>query len=75
VKHNKYTKVDYTTGLQQGDNMPSVLFLFIIKAFLETLQLDTQPIQFSHYPANKNGNLNTCNGKLQPKHLSKIIYI
>ena len=35
----KYTEIDYTTGVHQGDNMSPVLFLFVMQAFLETLQL------------------------------------
>jgi hypothetical protein len=59
-----YTKVDYTTAAQQGDNMSPVLFLFVIQAFLDTLQRDAQPVQFSYFPENKNGNLATCKGRL-----------
>jgi hypothetical protein len=44
--------------------MSPVLFLFVIQAFLETLQLKTEPILFSHFPENKNGNLRTCKGRL-----------
>jgi hypothetical protein len=44
--------------------MLPILFLFIIQAFLETLQIDGQPIQFSHFPENKNRNLKTCKGRL-----------
>jgi hypothetical protein len=59
-----FTEVDYITGVQQDDNMSSVLFLFVMQAFLDTLQLDAQPIQFSYFPENKNGNLATCKGRL-----------
>ena len=34
----QYAKIDYNTGVHQGDNMPSILFLFVIQAFLGTLQ-------------------------------------
>jgi hypothetical protein len=30
------TEIDYTTGVHQGDNMSTVLFLFVMQAFLET---------------------------------------
>jgi hypothetical protein len=59
-----FTEVDYTTGVQQGDNMSPVLFLFVMQGFLDTLQLDAQPVQFSYFPDNKNGNLATCKGRL-----------
>ncbi len=36
----------------------------MMQAFLETLQLKSQPILFSHFPQNKNGNLHTCKGRL-----------
>jgi hypothetical protein len=32
-----FTKIDYTTGIHQGDSMSPVLFLFVMQAFLETL--------------------------------------
>jgi hypothetical protein len=43
-----FTEVDYTTGAHQVDNISLILFLFIIQAFFETLQLEAQPIKFSH---------------------------
>jgi hypothetical protein len=60
----KFTKIDYTTGVHQGDNISPVLFLFVMQAFLETLQIESQPIQFSYFPKNYNGNLHTCKGRL-----------
>jgi hypothetical protein len=60
----KFTEILYSTGVHQGDNMSPVLFLFVIQAFLDTLQLPTPPILFSHFPENKNGNLNTQKGRL-----------
>jgi hypothetical protein len=44
--------------------MPPILFLFVVQAFLNTLILDAQPVQFSYFPKNKNGNLTTCKGRL-----------
>ena len=35
----KYTEIDYTTGVHQGNNMSPVLFLFIIQAFIDTLRM------------------------------------
>jgi hypothetical protein len=59
-----HTKIDYTVGVHQEDNMSPILFLFVIQAFLETLQIEAEPINFSHFPENKNGNLKTCKGRL-----------
>jgi hypothetical protein len=61
---SKFTELDYTTDVRQGDNMPPVLFLYVMQAFLETLQLKSQPIQFSYFPKNKIGNLHTSKGRL-----------
>ena len=60
----KYTEIDYTTGVHQGDNMSPVLFLFLIQAFLDTLQIRSQPIQYTYFPEHKNGNSKTCRGRL-----------
>jgi len=57
-------ELHYTTGVHQGDNMSPVLFLFIMQAFLDTLHFKTQNIQFSYFPKNKNGNLQTSKGRL-----------
>jgi hypothetical protein len=58
------TKLDYTTGAHQGDNMAPVILLYVMQAFLETLQFESLPIPFSYFPKNKNGNLHTCKGRL-----------
>jgi len=34
-------EIDYETGVQQGDNMAPTLFLFMMQAIMETLQLPT----------------------------------
>ncbi len=34
-------------GVHQGDNMSLILFLFIIQAFIDTLELKTQPVNFA----------------------------
>jgi hypothetical protein len=60
----EFTELNYTTGVHQGDNMSPVLFLFVMQAFLETLQLNLQPTLFAHFPENKNKNPLTCKGKL-----------
>jgi hypothetical protein len=44
--------------------MSPVLFLYVMQAFLETLQIKSQPVQFSYFPENKNGNLHTSKGRL-----------
>jgi hypothetical protein len=59
VVGSKSTELDYTTGVHQGDNMSPVLPLCNASFFLETLQLKSQPVQFSYFPKNKNGNLHT----------------
>jgi hypothetical protein len=59
-----FTEIDYSTRVHQGDNMSPILFLFVIQAFLDTLQIEAQLILFSHFPENKNGNLRTCKGRL-----------
>ncbi len=58
------TGLSYTTGVHQGDNMSPILFLFVMQAFLETLNLKAQPRQFSYFLVNKNGNLHTRKGRL-----------
>ena len=60
----KVVEIDYTTGVHQGDNMSPVLFLFVMHAFLQTLQLKSQPVHFAYFPDNKNGNLNSQKGRL-----------
>jgi hypothetical protein len=44
--------------------MSPIHFLSIIQAFLETLKIDAQPIQFSYCPKNKNGNHKARKGRL-----------
>ena len=60
----KFAEILYSTGVHQGDNMSPVLFLFVMQAFLDTLQLSSPPVLFSHFPGNKNGNTNTQKGRL-----------
>jgi hypothetical protein len=60
----KTTQINYTTGVHQGDNMSSILFLYVIQAFLDTLTLLNPPIQFNHFPENKNGNTKSIKGRL-----------
>ena len=44
--------------------MSPVLFLFVMHAFLQTLQLKSQPVHFAYFPDNKNGNFNSQKGRL-----------
>ena len=44
--------------------MLPILFLFVMQAFLDTLQLPTPPGLFSHFPENKNGNPSSQKGCL-----------
>jgi hypothetical protein len=50
--------------------MSSVLFLFVIQAFLDTLKLQAQPVQYAFFPKNKNGNLATIKGRLLSQNTS-----
>jgi hypothetical protein len=51
--------INYTTGVHQGDNMSPVLFLFVMQAFLDTLEIKAQPIKFANFPENRNGKIFT----------------
>ena len=44
--------------------MSPVLYLFVIQAFLDTLQMKSQPVQYAYFHENKNGNAKTCKGRL-----------
>lgn len=59
-----YAEVDYTMGVHQGDNISPIHFLFLIQAIMDTLKLEMQPINFSYFPENKNGNVKTAKGRL-----------
>jgi hypothetical protein len=65
------TVVDYTTGVYQGDNMSPVLFIFVMQAFLDSLKLNTEKAEFSFFLENKNGNPQTCKGRLLNKNTSE----
>ena len=52
------------TGVHQGDNMSPVLFLFVIQAFLDTLQMKSQPIQYGYSLKTWMENTKTCKGRL-----------
>jgi hypothetical protein len=51
----KCAEVDYTMGIHQGDNMSSILFLFVIQAFPDTFKLKTHLVNFFFFLENKNG--------------------
>jgi len=44
--------------------MSSILFLFVIQAFPNTLRLQNPSIQFNYFPENKNGNTKTIKDRL-----------
>jgi hypothetical protein len=44
--------------------MSTVLFLFVMQAFLDILDIIAQTIKFSQFPENRNGNIFTCKGRL-----------
>mmetsp|Transcript_22634 Transcript_22634/g.32410 ORF Transcript_22634/g.32410 Transcript_22634/m.32410 type:complete len:166 (-) Transcript_22634:136-633(-) len=50
--------------------MSSILFLFAIQAILDTLKLQTQPVQYADFPENKNSNLATIKGRLLSQNTS-----
>lgn len=50
--------------------MSPVLFLFVIQAFLDTLKHESQPMNFSYFPENKNGNTKTAKGRLVNQNTS-----
>ena len=50
-------RIPYKTGVQQGDNMAPILFLFIMQAIMETLDKDlpannSKP-EFQYFPNDK----------------------
>jgi hypothetical protein len=57
-------KINYNTGVQQGDNASPVLFAYIMQAFLDTLKMMPKPSEFCHFKLPKNGNLKALNGWL-----------
>jgi len=52
VGEKKTTQINYTTGVHQGDNMSSILFLYVIQAFLDILNLQNPSIQFNYFSTN-----------------------
>jgi hypothetical protein len=57
-------KINYNTGVQQGDNTSPVLFAYITQAFLDTLKMMPKPLEFRQFKLPKNGNLKALNGQL-----------
>ncbi len=55
---------DYSTGVQQGDNMSPVLFLFIIQVFLDTIKDEIPPVRISILPRTQKWKPKTLNGRL-----------
>jgi hypothetical protein len=54
--------IDYSTGVQQGDNMSPVLFLCIMQTFLDTIKDEIPPIRTLILPRTQ---------KWQPKNLKE----
>ena len=52
-------EIDYKTGVQQGDNMAPILFLYIMQAAIESLhmKLTCNKLEFCYFPNNKKLNL------------------
>ncbi len=46
--------IDYIAGVYQGDNKSPIVFLFVMQAFLDTLDLNAQRNNYSFFPENKN---------------------
>ena len=55
-------KDNYNTGVQQGDNMAPILFLFVMQAATDLITLIDQPLEFRYFP-------NRTNTKVQPRRL------
>jgi len=63
-------EINYSTGLQQGDNVSPVLFAYIMQAFLDTLKMMPKPSEFHHFKLPTNGNLKALNGRLMKQPTS-----
>ncbi len=77
-------QINDTSGIHQDDNMSSILFIFIIQAFIDTYMPTTKQAEFRFFPKHNNGNDNTLNGRLlnQPTqskgkafYLNKTFYV
>jgi hypothetical protein len=62
--NNESLNIKYSTGVQQGDNAPPVLFTYIMQAFLDTVPLETKPTEFRFFKPPKNGNIKVLNDRL-----------
>ena len=51
-------KVSYNTGVQQGDIMAPILFIFMMQAAMDLIALVMdQPLEFRHFPDKANANV------------------
>jgi len=50
-------QVSYDTGVQQGDNMAPILFLFVMQAAMNSISLTDQPLEFRYFPDKANANV------------------
>jgi len=67
LKLGKVTcEIDYKSGVQQGDKMTPILFLYVMQAAIKTLpsRLTCNKLNFKYFPIQKN------NSKVQYSHLS-----
>ena len=71
--------IEYGTGVQQGDNMAPVLFLFIMQAAFETLKKrhTYEPLKFRYFPNNtkKPQNQNGCFIALDTSSNGKPLFV
>jgi len=70
LKTGKSTcEIDYNSGIQQGDNMAPILFLYIMQAAIESLhaKLTCDKLEFFYFPDQKSSTCQYGRLTLQPK--------
>ena len=68
IGKEKY-EIEYNTGVQQGDNMVPILFLYVMQAAMETLhkKITFNKLQFRHFP-----DLKGKDAKMEDYHSNQI---
>ena len=64
--NRKEVKFSYNTGVQQGDNMAPILFLFVMQAAMNSISLTDQPLEFRYFPDRANANVQPRRLIVQP---------